>query len=39
MIEKNFRTGVFDDLKSYGDTRKLWAKNKNNEIYRSTFYD
>jgi SAM-dependent methyltransferase len=39
MIKRNFRTGVFDDLKSYNDTRKLWEKNKNNEIYKLTFYD
>ena len=39
MIKKNFRTGVFEDLKSYGEIRKLWARNRNNEIYRLTFYD
>lgn len=39
MIKRNFRTGVFDDLKSYDEHRKLWHNNKNREIHRLTFYD
>lgn len=39
MIKRNFRTGVFEDLKSYDQIKKLWNDNKYMEKNRMTFYD
>jgi SAM-dependent methyltransferase len=39
MIKRNFRTGVFDDLKSSDAMRSLWEENRKCELHRLTFYD
>ena len=39
MIDRAFRTGVFDDLKSYNELREAWALKKRGGGARLTFYD
>lgn len=39
MIDRNFRTGVFDDLSKYNSVKKLWLRNAKQEIHKLTFYD
>lgn len=39
MINKNFRTGTFNDLNSYKNIVKLWKINKKKELHKLTFYD